>query len=86
MPKIDVLASDFDQVGKIAIQVKAKHGGTAWQTNIRKGRPWILVEVSPTRSSTGLLHRHTRADPKIRLEEAQCTLCGSGEFSCLSAR
>src|SRR5215204_5269762 len=36
MPEIDVLASDFEQVRKITIQVKAKRGGTSWQTSIRK--------------------------------------------------
>jgi hypothetical protein len=49
MPKIDVLASDFEQVRKITIQVKAKRGGTSWQTSIRKGRPWEEAEAPADR-------------------------------------
>jgi hypothetical protein len=49
MPKIDVLASDFEQLRKITIQVKAKRGGTSWQTSIRKGRPWEEAEAPADR-------------------------------------
>ena len=40
MPKIDVLATDVGQTRTVTIQVKAKFGGSAWQTSITRGRRW----------------------------------------------
>ena len=63
MPKIDVLASDFEQNRKITIQVKAKRGGSSWQTSIRRGRPWVEAEAPADRSGcwwiSGRLRRST---------------------------
>ena len=57
MPKIDVLASDFEQVRKITIQVKAKRGGTSWQTSIRKGRAGLTPRLGSSCEAA------TRPDP-----------------------
>jgi hypothetical protein len=55
MPAIDVIASSADQSRSVTIQVKAKFGGSAWQTSIMRGRErdpeespvrfWILVDL-----------------------------------------
>jgi hypothetical protein len=46
MPKIDVLASDRDQLCKITIQVKGKFGGSTWQTSIEHGVRWMPSELA----------------------------------------
>lgn len=58
MPAIDVLAPNRDQSRTVTVQVKAKLGGSGWQTSILRSarrvpedvpvRFWILVDLRPT--------------------------------------
>lgn len=57
MPAIDVLATNRGQSRTVTVQVKAKLGGSGWQTSTTRGarreqedacvRFWILVDLRP---------------------------------------